>query len=292
MRIPEIGLGTHQYRAGAELLRQGFQAGALLVDTAESYGSEPVVGEALKGWRDRVFLATKVSASHYRGADLLRAADASLLRLGTDRIDLYQLHEPSLTIPIEETMGGMEDLVDAGKVRYIGVSNFSASQMTRAQQAMRKHRIAANQVRYNLVDRSIEGGLLEYCQKNRVLVIAYSPLARGMPFILDGDPGGVLLEVARQTGKTPAQVALNWCIRHEHVVAIPRGNSTAHVLENCAASGWRLNAEQIRMLTEKVAWRRRHPVEVWLRRLLPPSLKHQIARLAQKLPQGLRRKIN
>jgi diketogulonate reductase-like aldo/keto reductase len=290
--IPEIGLGTYCYRAGPELLRAGFAAGALFVDTAESYGTEDIVGEALQGWRDQVFLATKVSPIHFRRVDLLKSADASLVRLKTDCIDLYQLHEPSLSIPIAETMAAMEELVDAGKVRFIGVSNFSVAQMERAQAAMKKYRIVANQVRYNLADRTIEADLLDYCAKNHILVIAHTPLARGMAHLLDGDPNRVLNQVAAQTGKSPAQVALNWCLRHDNVVVIPRSNSSAHLLENCGASNWRLTAEQTNLLSQQIAWRKRSWMEVWLRRLLPPSLKHQMMLLTQKLPTSLRRKVH
>src|SRR5438876_986875 len=109
--IPELGIGTWNYHAGPLILRKGLDLGALFIDTAESYGTEPVVGDALRGIRDRVFLATKVSPKNFRSNDLRRSADRSLQRLGTDRIDLLQLHEPNPSIPIEETMGAMADLV-------------------------------------------------------------------------------------------------------------------------------------------------------------------------------------
>ena len=125
LKISEIGLGTWNYQGGVEPLLAGLTQGALFIDTAESYGSEPVVGEAIRGMRDYIFLATKVSPEHFRYHEVLRAADASLCRLGVDYIDLYQLHYPNSKLPVEETLGAMEDLVKAGKVRFIGVSNFS-----------------------------------------------------------------------------------------------------------------------------------------------------------------------
>ena len=170
--IPEIGLGTWNYHGGIEPLRAGFEQGALWIDTAESYGSEKVVGQVISGLRERVFIATKVSPEHFRRRDVIRASDESLRRLGTDYIDLYQLHYPSSEVPIHETLGAMEELVEAGKVRFIGVSNFSLAELKAAQQAMRKHRIVSNQVRYSLVDRTIEAELLSYCQANQVSVIA------------------------------------------------------------------------------------------------------------------------
>jgi diketogulonate reductase-like aldo/keto reductase len=138
IHLPEIALGTSSYRGGAAPLRKGIELGAVFIDTAESYGSEENVGEALKGSRERVFIATKVSPAHFKRNDVLKAADQSLLRLQIDYVDLYRLHEPSPTIPIEETMAAMEELVNAGKVRFIGVGNFSVRQLKQAQAVMRK----------------------------------------------------------------------------------------------------------------------------------------------------------
>ncbi len=123
--IPEIGLGTWRYTGGAEPLRLGTELGAFLIDTAEIYGTGEVIGQAIKGSRSRVFLATKASSDHLRYNDVLRAAESSLRRLDTHQIDLYQIHWPNPSIPIQETMRAMEALGDAGLVRYIGVSNFS-----------------------------------------------------------------------------------------------------------------------------------------------------------------------
>src|SRR5437588_7645675 len=120
--LPEIGLGTWNYAGGPEPLRVGIDHGAHFIDTAEIYGTEEVVGRAVRGDRARVFLATKVAPRNFRRRNLIAAADASLRRLGTDFIDLYQLHWPNYTVPIEETIGAMESLVDAGKVRFVGVS--------------------------------------------------------------------------------------------------------------------------------------------------------------------------
>jgi diketogulonate reductase-like aldo/keto reductase len=292
LTIPEIGLGTWTYHSGPEPLRKGLEAGALFIDTAERYGSEETVGEAIRGIRPRVFLATKVSPEHFRRADVLRAADQSLKRMGTDYIDLYQLHEPNHEIAIEETMAAMEELVDAGKVRYIGVSNFSVEQMRAAQRALRKYPLVANQVRYNLVDRTIEEDLFPYCQAQRISIIAYSPLARGLSFIRDNDPEGILAEVARETGKSPAQVAINWCLCKDNVVAIPKGNSVEQVLDICGASGWRLSPEHLRRLNEGVQWRRRSQAEKILRRLMPPKVKRLVGSAVRLLPASVRRRFN
>jgi diketogulonate reductase-like aldo/keto reductase len=170
--IPEIGLGTWQYTGGVGPLRRGIELGATLIDTAEAYRTEDVVGQAIQGMRDRVFIATKVSPSHFRRNDLLRAADQSLRLLKTDYIDLYQLHWPSPNIPIAETMGAMEELVQAGKIRYIGVSNFSVLEMEEAQDALRTEKIASNQVLYHLAERDIEEDLIRYCQQRKITILA------------------------------------------------------------------------------------------------------------------------
>jgi len=266
IRLPEIGFGTWNYREGVEPLRAAIECGARLIDTAESYGTEVIVGEAIKGRRHQVFLATKALPRNFRRRDLIAAAERSLRRLGTDHIDLYQLHWPNLAIPIEEPMRGMEDLVDAGKVRFIGVSNFSVRDLVNAQAALSRQRIAANQVRYSLIERTIEGGLLEYCQKSGITVIAYSPLATGLGNIRAADPEGVLRKVAEASCKSEAQVALNWCIRNENVIAIPKASTTTHVMENVGASGWKLQPELARLLEDRIRCRRRGALEVGARR--------------------------
>jgi diketogulonate reductase-like aldo/keto reductase len=292
IELPEIGLGTWDYRGGPEPLHAGLDAGALFIDTAESYGSEPVVAEAIRGIRERVFLATKVSGHHLRRVEVLAAAEQSLRRLRTDWIDLYQIHEPNQAVPLEETLDAMEELADAGKVRFIGVSNFSVSELERASQSMRRHPIVSNQVRYNLADRTIEGGLLTYCQAHHITVIGYSPLGRELHRLHDCDPRDVLSEVAREVGKTVPQVALNWCLYHEGVVVIPKGNSIAHVLDNCGASGWRLSAEQFRRLDEGILFRRRTGVYSRLRRLVPNEAGPFVKKCIRRLPPALRRRLN
>ena len=290
--IPEVGIGTWSYHAGPGPIRKGLNVGARFIDTAESYGSEPVVAKAIAGQRDCVFLATKVSRDHFRRADVLKAADNSLRNLGADHIDLYQLHEPNAAIPVDETLGAMEELVDAGKVRFIGVSNFSLPQLQAAQRALRKHRIVSNQVRFNLTDRTINGQLLPYCQANRITIIAYSPLAREFQRVLECDPRGVLAGMAGATGRTPAQIALNWCLCRDGVVVIPKSNSASHLVENCGASDWRLDAEQVQQLDDAILSRRRGSFETFFRRFLPPTIKKHIQRLVKLSPRALRHRID
>ena len=264
LQIPEIGTGTYLYRGSAELLRHGVDLGATLIDTAEFYENEEIVGQAIQGIRDRVFVATK--ANHWRRKDILKSADASLRKLGIDTIDLYQIHWPNPAVPIEETLSAMEELADRGKVRFIGVSNFTLPELKLAQRAMRKHRIVSNQVRYSLVHRTIEPHLLPYCQANQITVIAYSPLGHRFASLVEADPEGSIPRVAAETGRTVAQVALNWCLAKPGVVAIPKTESAEHLAENCQSSDWRLTEAQMKLLNESVRFRSRSRWELALRR--------------------------
>ena len=265
VKVPVLGLGTwgiggHSNRyTGADtqavqVLRLGLDLGMLFIDTAEFYGhghSEEIVAEAIAERRESVFLATKVSPEHFRYDDVLKACEASLKRLQVRYVDLYQLHWPSSSIPIPETMKAMEHLVNQGKIRHIGVSNFSVRQTRESQESLSKATVAANQVEYSLLDRSIETDLLKYCQKERITVIAYSPLAKSQ--IPKGGRGGkwqVLDEVAAGNGKTRSQVALNWLIAKEGVVTIPKAASIDHVKENAGAIGWTLSGEDQKDLEE------------------------------------------
>jgi len=289
--IPEVGMGTWSYHAGAAPLRKGLEAGALFIDTAESYGSEPDVGVAVRGMRKRVFIATKISPEHYRPHDVRQSVDASLQRMGLDQIDLLQLHEPNPSIPLADTMGTVAGLIEQGKVRFAGVSNFSLGQLQAAQRALGKHPIVSNQVRYNLIDRTIEHDLLPYCRANGITVIAYCPLARGLDRVRDCDPSGVIGELAHMTSRSPAQIVINWCLCQPGVVAIPKGNSTAHILDNCGASDWRLTQEQLALLNSRIQFRQRNRFDTIIRDWMPGSLHSLAVRTLQVLPRSLRRRF-
>jgi len=269
VQVPELGLGTWQYRGGIEPLRIGIELGARLIDTAEVYGTEALVGEAIRGLRDRVFLASKVSPRHFRYNDVIRAAECSLQQLKTDYLDLYQLHWPNYTVPIAETMSAMERLVEMGKIRFIGVSNFTVAELRRAQAQLSKSRIVSNQVRYSLVDRSPEQELLRYCESNQISLLAFSPLATGLDHLRNSDREDTLGRIASSIGRTRAQVALNWCVSHPSVIAIFKADKIDHVSENCAASGWSLTKEQCEFLeTGVVRHRSQSRSEQFVRRLV------------------------
>ena len=257
VRVGEIGLGTWRYGGGPAPLQRGVALGANLIDTAEMYRTEDAVGAAIAGMREQVFLATKVLGSNLRYDAVLRAAENSLRRLDVDRIDLYQVHWPNPSVPMSETMRAMERLVSDGVVRYIGVSNFAVSDLEAARAALRNNEIVSNQILYNLRRRGAERDVIPYCREHNIAVIAYSPLAEGAlaggnggssirPGWLSGRNRGrrALAETAAATGRTAAQVAINWVADQPGVIAIPKSDSVARTEANCGASGWHLTAEQ------------------------------------------------
>lgn len=251
--VPEIGLGTWRYTGGAEPLRRGVALGANLIDTAEMYRTEAAVGDAIADIREQVFLATKVLGSNLRYDAVLQAAERSLRLLRVDKIDLYQIHWPNPAIPIAETMRAMARLVSDGLVAHIGVSNFSTADLAAAQAAMPNVPIVSNQILYSLRRRGAERDVIPYCRQRDIAVIAYSPLHEGalaggggrLRQALGMDRGQAALnDIAAATGKTVAQVALNWVADQPGIIAIPKSNSDRRTAENCAASGWRLAPAQ------------------------------------------------
>ncbi len=228
-------------------MRKGIELGMNLIDTAEAYHTEDIVGDVVRSHsREELFIATKVWPSHLRYDDVLRSAEGSLTSLGTNYVDLYQIHWPNDKVPIRETMRAMEKLMEEGKVRYVGVSNFSLSQMIEANDCLSRHDIASNQVEYNLLAREAEGELLPYCEANGVALIAYRPVAHGRL----ASPSGRLVEAIQaigtnHEGKTSSQVALNWLLRKGHnVFPIPRASRPSRVIEDAGATGWELTPEE------------------------------------------------
>lgn len=248
-KIPAIGMGTWKLPNTSEsmkALRIGMKAGIKFIDTAEIYGTEETVGEAIRN--EEVFLATKVSPQHFRYNDVIKACDNSLKRLGVKTIDLYQLHWPNPLVPISDTMKAMEELVKQGKIRYIGVSNFPVKKTIAAQEAMKKNEIVSNQVEYSPFVRDIENDILPFCQKEKITVIAYSPFNRGHLFERNPEIKKVLEKIGIKYGKTVAQVTLNWLVSKDSVVAIPKAADGNHVRENAAAADFNLKKEDIEII--------------------------------------------
>jgi len=280
-RVSAIGLGTWQFgsrewgygpvyagKVAGDIVRRALELGVNLVDTAEFYGfgrSERIVGEAIRGQRERVFLATKIFPI---GLPFMipRRARGSARRLGVDRIDLYQQHWPSPLFPARSTMPRMRKLVDDRLVRHVGVSNFSLQQWQEAEQALGGP-VLSNQVLFSLVHREPERDLVPWAQREGRIVIAYSPLGQGLlsgkyqqatptnlrrmrrefsaesrarlqPLI------GALGEIGARHGATAAQVSLAWLIRKPNVVAIPGASSVKQLEENVAAADVELSDEE------------------------------------------------
>ena len=227
------------------MLQEGIDSGLAFLDTAEAYGdghSEKLVGIAIEGRRDDVFLATKVSPEHLSYDAVLRSAEQSLRRLKTDYIDLYQLHWPNPRIPITETMAAMEQLVRRGIVRHIGVSNFSLPEIREAQVALTQEKIVSIQIEYNLFDRTIEDDILPYCEQEGMTTIAYSPLDRGN-LVTKDRRSKALQEIANKYNKTAAQLCLKWLVSHSSLIAIPKATSREHIKENAASADFDLLPE-------------------------------------------------
>jgi diketogulonate reductase-like aldo/keto reductase len=229
-------------------LKSGIELGINLIDTAEMYNTEPLIAEAIQGYnRDTLFIATKVWITHFTYDQVLKAAQRSLEKLKCSYIDLYQIHWPNPMVPIKETLRAIEKLVDEGKVRYIGVSNFSLSRMREAEEALSKCELASNQMEYNLKVKTIEADLLPYCERSNVAMLAYRPVAHGALANPSGKLRTVIDEISQKhDGKTPAQIALNWLVNKSKVVfPIPRASRAQRVVENVGAVGWILDASDL-----------------------------------------------
>ncbi len=287
--VSRIGLGTWQFGSlewgygpsyagveAARIVRRALELGVTLFDTAEIYGfgrSERILGAALAGGRDEVFLATKLFPLLPLAPVVRRRGALSARRLGVRRLDLYQVHQPNPLVRDGTTMRGMRSLQDAGVVDEVGVSNYSLHRWRRAEEALGR-KVLSNQVRYSLVDRRPERDLIPYAEQRGRLVIAYSPLAQGFlsgryraasrprnpvrrhsrlfrpeSFERARPLLATLGELARTHDATPAQVALAWTLRHPSVVAIPGAASVAQLEENAAAAELELYAAEVEALS-------------------------------------------
>jgi diketogulonate reductase-like aldo/keto reductase len=247
--VPALGQGTWHMgerkgaaRAEAAALRLGLDLGMTLIDTAEMYGdggAEQVVGEAIAGRRDEVFLVSKVYP-HNASADGIPAACArSLKRLRTDRIDLYLLHWRG-RFPLAETVAAFEALKTAGKIRFWGVSNLDVEDMRELYGVAGGSACTTDQVLYHPGERGIEFDLLPWCRERGLPVMAYSPIGQGGLL-----RSRALLSSAKRHGATPAQVAIAWGLRHKDVISIPKAATPEHVRENAAAGAIALTAEDL-----------------------------------------------
>jgi len=240
-----LGKGRHPQAAEEEALRTGLSIGMTLIDTAEVYGSEDLVGRAIAGQRDRVFLVSKVWRTHVAGDGIAQACEASLARLGTDHLDLYLLHWPEKSVGLSSIVAAFEGLRANGKIRAWGVSNFTVRDMEELVRVPNGDRCATNQVRYGLDYRGVERDLLPWCERHGMPVMAYSPLG-GAGAALLRDPALARIGAAR--GCSAAAVALAWAIRGGNVIAIPESGSVAHVKENAVALSLTLTPQELQAL--------------------------------------------
>ena len=237
-------------------MREGVDLGMNFFDTAEGYdngNSERIIGRAIRGIRDKVIVGTKFSPENSGRGDVVAAAEASLNRLGTDYIDLYQIHWPNPAFPLEETIRGMEDLKRQGKVRHIGVGNQYLEELSEAR-ALAEGPVASIQLEYNLFDRMVEEEILPFCWENHMFLLAYSPIDQGR--IADGPRHREAVErIAAKYEKTPAQVALRWLIHRPEVVAIPKASNRKHLRSNAEAADFELAGEDLRAIDEPAGGR-------------------------------------
>jgi diketogulonate reductase-like aldo/keto reductase len=251
-QIPVIGQGTWNLeeasrRAAVATLRRGLDLGMTHIDTAEMYGAgeaERMVGEAIAGRRDEVFLVSKVLPQNASRAGTRTACERSLTRLGTDRLDCYLLHWRG-RYALEETVAGFEDLLRTGLIHSWGVSNFDVDDLEELQGLAGGTACACNQVLYNLEERAIEHGVLPWCERHRITVTAYSPFGHGRFPSPQSTRGRVLADVAAAHAATPRQVALAFLTRRPSVVAIPKASTIAHTEENAAAGDLQLTESEI-----------------------------------------------
>ena len=271
LHVSAIGLGTwgmggrfHADKSRDEYwldsLDKAARNGVTFIDTAENYGAghtEEVLGSFKSFPREQLQIATKVSPENLDYQSIIQAAERSLSRLQTDYIDLYQLHWPNPKIPLSESIGAMDKLVDDGKIRAIGLSNFSLKQLKEAIKVSR-HGIAAIQVEYNLLDRTVENALLPFCESNSISVIAYSPLDQGRRQI-HRQHLTLIERIAGQHDKTPEQVILNWLASKPAVIPIPGAASLDHVEQNAKALDFTLEKWDLKAIDLDVV---NHPVSL------------------------------
>jgi len=248
--VPALGQGTWNMGEGQRpraeeiaALRLGLDLGLTLIDTAEMYGdgqSEALVGEAIAGRREQVFLVSKVYPRNATRSGVPAACERSLKRLRIDSIDLYLLHWRG-SHPLAETVAAFEALRTAGKIRRWGVSNFDTADMEELAAVPHGGACATNQVLYHPDSRGLEYDLLPWCRRHRMPIMAYSPIGQGGRLL----HSRALAEVAKRHGATPAQIAIAWGLRHTDVISIPKAVAAAHVRENARVAEITLSSEDL-----------------------------------------------
>ena len=257
-QVAAIGQGTWHIETAARrsaiaALRRGLDLGMTHIDTAEMYGSgaaEEVVGEAIAGRRDEVFLVSKVLPQHASRSATIAACEKSLARLKTEWLDCYLLHWRG-SYPLEETIAGFERLQRAGKIRSWGVSNFDVDDLEEAVSIAGEGTLACNQVLYHLKERSIEQAVIPWCEQHGVAVVGYTPFGHSASIFGPGTTAGrVLSEIAAAHDATPRQVALRFLVRRPSLFTIPKASTPAHAAENAGAGDLKLTKRELELIDE------------------------------------------
>ncbi len=268
-KVSQMGMGTY-YDPGwifsAKLLKRqtnwenkvaaikaGLESGVNLIDTAELYESENLVKKAVENFeREDLFIATKVWPSHFSYDKVIKSCERSLKKLGVDYVDLYQLHFPSRFRDLSQTMKAMEHLMDQGKIRNIGISNFNLEKTKMAVESLKKYEVASTQMNFSVAHRNIEEDLLPYCRENKIAILAYYPLGHGKLVSPDDRTGKILNEISENhEGKSAPQIALNWFMsKYDFVFPIPRASNADHVVENSGSMGWKMTDGEIQKLEQ------------------------------------------
>jgi diketogulonate reductase-like aldo/keto reductase len=262
LTIPKLGFGTWKIGGGSyadpkldsaslTALRTALEVGYTHFDTAEMYGgghTEELLSQAIREShvdREKLFITTKVTPSHLKYEDVLRACENSLRRLGMEHIDLFLIHWPQTGMKLEDTFRALNKLVRDGKVRHLGVSNFNL-RLLKESQALSETPLITNQVPYSLSDRSyVHNGVLDYCQQNDILLTAYEPVDKGRLNI-----NRTLQSIADAHHATPYQIALAWLISQPRVITIPMSYNPQHIRENFACTDIQLSDEELKTLNE------------------------------------------
>lgn len=262
--MPIFGLGTwlmggdkarqpdNDDQKDIEAIKRAIDNGITHIDTAQNYAEgwvEKLVGQAIQGYeRAKLFLVVKIARTNLGYDDVLSSFEESLKRLNTDYADLVLIHAPNPEIPIQKTIKAMDRLKTERMTREIGVSNFSSDRFDRAQHYS-QHKIVANQLHLNLIYREAEQkGLIDYCQKNDIMFIAWRPLQRG---VLSKKGIPVLDQVCQKYQKTPAQISLNWLISQKNIVTLSKMHSKKHLQENLGALSYQMTKEDVELLRKE-----------------------------------------
>lgn len=260
VKISAVGIGTgfghkeisQDRNKIISAIRAGIDLGLNFIDTGENYAEgicEEIVGKSIKGVREKVILSSKFSPQHSSFNDLLNACDMSLKRLGTNYIDLYQFHWPNPRVPLSETLEALYRLIHQGKIKYIGLGNTSKEDLNIILKNYNNKKIVSIQVEYNLFERFVEkNGLLGFCNKNNISLIAYSPLDQGRFNYLGEKYSNFIKNLCVKYGKTPAQIILNWLIARRSVVVIPKSKNINHLRENAISTDFKLSGEDIKQI--------------------------------------------